>query len=68
MSCFVASPSGIKGFNTYTAGLIYHIKKGSERPLAHIVILLLEIFKVYTGSQKHIHDVVNTTEYKLKVR
>ena len=65
ISCFVGSLRGIKGFVMDESGLMYHIGKGREGPLDHVVIPLVGIFKVYTGIIHHLQSVVNYKSPKL---
>ena len=50
------------------SGLLHHIGKGKERPLAHMVIPLMVRFKGGTGSRHHLQAFVKKTASKLKVR
>ena len=59
MSYSVASLRGIDGLRIDKKVMKHQTMKVSEGPLMHVVILFLVIFKVDTGSQHHLQDVVN---------
>ena len=58
---------GNKGFMIDAEGLRYHIGKGREVPLAHVIIPLVGMFKGLNGSRHHLQAIVNNTYSKLKV-
>ena len=61
MLYFVASLMGVEGFIMDAAVLWYHIGKGREGTLDHVVILLVVRLNGVVGSRYHLQDVANDT-------